>query len=138
MEHCCNGCSIVGVNSTAQATFTSRNSYWNSVCYRTAHLHGGITVSGADSNIYQIRDKIRDGAAATPSLTFDNQIQQVYSDQVQMLLVFLLAGTETRKGKGTGIDLTGLQVDSTLGSTTPFFKVDTAAPKLSIGATATS
>ena len=129
---------FVGLTSTAQANLQAGLAVTGTASVTGAcTFTGGITVSGSDSTIDQAEIKLRDGAAATPSLTFDNSLTTGLFRSSGDVIGVSTGGTETTNLKGTGIDTTGLQVNSTLGSTTPFFKVDTATPKLILGAAAT-
>jgi hypothetical protein len=105
-----------------------------------ATFNGGITVSGADSSIDRALIKLNDGTASAPSLTFS----EVASNQTGLFkqasnkIGVSFSGTEGVRLDGTNyIDTKGLQIDATLGSTTPFINVETTTPKFSIGAAAT-
>ena len=103
-----------------------------------ATFNGGITVSGADSSVDRASVKLVNGDAGTPSLSFTNSSQTGLFRQGADAIGISFAGTEGIRLDGTNyIDTQGLQVNSTRGSTTPFLKVETATPKLSIGAAAT-
>ena len=103
-----------------------------------ATFNGGITVSGADSSVDRASVKLVNGDANAPSLSFTNSTQTGLFRQAADAIGISFAGTEGIRLDGTNyLDTQGLQVNSTRGSTTPFLKVETATPKLSIGAAAT-
>ena len=116
----------LGVSSTS--TFTGM-----------ATFNGGITVSGADSSIDRAAVKLIDGSASTPSLTFSDASSNTtgFFKQAANKIGVTFSGTEGVRLDGTNyLDTKGLVIDATLGSTTPFFKVETTTPKLSIGTAA--
>ena len=136
------------INSTGLASLSGLNTTANISCQGTlavqqtstftglATFNGGITVANADSSIDRAAIKLQDGTAGTPSLGFTNADSSTTGlfRQAANKIGISLAGTEKIRLDATnGIDTTGLQVNSTLGSSTPFFKVDTTTPKLNIG-----
>ena len=129
---------FVGLTSTAQANLQAGLAVTGTASVSGAcTFTGGITVSGADSTIERGLIKLKDGTVAAPTLTFDNSLTTGLFRSSGDVIGISTGGTETTNLKSTGIDTTGLQVNSSLGSTTPFFKVDTATPKLILGAAAT-
>ena len=98
----------------------------------------GINVSGAQSTISQALITIDDGGAATPSLALANSTQTGFYRYAADQLGFAAVGVEKAILDTNGVTSTGLTVDASLTATTPFFKVDTATPKLTVGAAATN
>ena len=136
------------VNSTGLGSFSGLNTTANISCSGTLTVqqtstftglgtfNGGITVANADSSIDRAAIKLQDGSAATPSLGFTNADSPTTGlfRQAANVIGISIAGTEKIRLDATNsLDTTGLQVHSTLGSSTPFFKVDTTTPKLNIG-----
>ena len=100
-----------------------------------ATFNGGVTISGADSSIDRTNIKILDGSATLPSLTFSDSGSNTTGlfKQAANKIGVTFSGTEGVRLDGTNyIDTKGLQIDAALDSSTPFFKVETTTPKLSI------
>ena len=93
-----------------------------------------VSVSGADTTLVQTTAKLADGTAAAPSsLAFDNSTTTGLFRSNTDVIGITVAGTETYRLDATTFDAPKLQVDSTLGSTTPFFKVDPTTNNVLIG-----
>ena len=103
-----------------------------------ATFSGGITSTGADNTLDQVDLELQDGSALTPSLSFDNSDTTGLFRADADVLGVTTAGTETSRFTSSGFDTTGLKVHSTLNASTPFFNVDTATPKLTVGDAATN
>ena len=125
---------FVGLTTSAQANLNAGVAVTGTGSFSgLATFNGGINVSGADSDLVRGLIKLRDGTAAAPTLSFDNSTTTGLFRSSGDVIGVSIAGTEATTFKSTGIDSTGLQIDATIGSSTPFFKVDTATPKLNIG-----
>jgi len=103
-----------------------------------ATFNGGITSTGSDNTLDQVDLELQDGSALTPSLSFDSSDTTGLFRADADVIGITTAGTETSRFTSSGFDTTGLKVHSTLNSSTPFFNVDTATPKLTVGAAATN
>ena len=136
------------INATGLASLSGLNTTANIVCQGTATVqqtstftgiatfNGGITVSGADSSIDRAAVKILDGTAASPSLSFsntDSATTGLFRESANKIGISVAGTEKIRIDSLNVLDTTGLQVNTTLGSSTPFFKVDTATPKLNVG-----
>ena len=97
-----------------------------------ATFNGGITTSGA-TTLVQTTAKLADGSDASPSLAFDNSASTGLFRSAGDKIGISIAGTETFTLGADGFDAPKLQIDSTLGNTTPFFKVDPSANAVTIG-----
>ena len=97
-----------------------------------ATFNGGITTVGA-TTLVQTNAKFADGAAATPSISFDNSTTTGLFRSSGDVIGVTIAGTETFTLGATGFDAPKLQVDNTLGNITPFFKVDPTTNNVLIG-----
>ena len=98
-----------------------------------ATFNGGLTTAGV-TTLVQTSAKLADGTAAAPSLAFDNSAQTGLFRSAGDKIGISVAGTELFTiDATTGFDAPKLQVDATLGNTTPFFKVDPAANAVTIG-----
>ena len=97
-----------------------------------ATFNGGITTVGA-TTLVQTTAKFADGTAALPSLAFDNSTTTGLFRPSGDVIGVSIAGTETFTLGATGFDTPKIQVDTTLGNTTPFFKVDPTTNNLLIG-----
>ena len=99
-----------------------------------ATCNGGVTVTGGPSSIEQLTAKFADGTASQPSISFDNSNTSGLFQSAVGQIGFSLGGVHVGNlSTNEGFDFTKLQVDSTIGSLTPFFKVDTGNNKLEIG-----
>jgi hypothetical protein len=98
-----------------------------------ATFSGGITSTAAASTISQLTGKFADGTAAAPTIAFDNSATTGLFRSAGDVIGVTIAGTETFTLGATGFDTPKLVVDSTLASTTPFFKVDPTTNNLLIG-----
>jgi len=126
--------SFTGLNTSSTANLNAGLAVTGTSTFSLgATFSGGITVSGADSTMERATITLKDGTAAAPSIGFDNSTSTGLFRSAGDVLGITTGGTETTTFKGTGIDTVGLQVNSTLGSTTPFLKVDTTTPKLILG-----
>ena len=136
------------INSTGLASLSGLNTTANISCQGTltvqqtstftglATFNGGVTVSGADSSIDRAAIKLQDGTAATPSLGFantDSSTTGLFRESANKIGVSIAGTEKLRFDSVNGIDTTGLSVNSSLGSSNPFFKVDSATPKINIG-----
>ena len=97
-----------------------------------ATFNGGITTAGV-TTLVNTTAKLADGTESAPTLTFDNSDTTGLFRQAADVLGITIAGTETFRLSSAGFDTAKLQVDASLGSITPFFKVDPAANSLTIG-----
>ena len=97
-----------------------------------ATFNGGITTAGP-TTLVQTTAKLADGTAAAPSLAFDNSTTTGLFRSNTDVIGITVAGTETYRLDANTFDTPKLQVDSTLGSTTPFFKVDPTTNNVLIG-----
>ena len=131
---------LVGITSSGNVSITGTLGVSSTSSFTgMATFSAGITVSGADSSIDRALVKLIDGTALAPSLTFSNADSNTTGlfRQAANVIGVSFSGTEKiRLDSSYGIDTNGLQVHSTLGSTDPFFKVDSATPKLTLGTAA--
>ena len=97
-----------------------------------ATFNGGITTAGV-TTLIQTTAKLADGTAAAPTLTFDNSATTGLFRSAADVIGVSIAGTETFTLGATGFDAPKLQVDTTLGNASPFFKVDPTANSVVIG-----
>ena len=74
-----------------------------------------------------------DGTAAAPTFAFDNSATTGLFRSAADVIGVTIGGTETFTLGATGFDTPKLQVDTTLGNTTPFFKVDPTTNNVLIG-----
>ena len=122
---------IAGTNGTFSGTLAVQTT---STFTGMGTFNGGITVSGASSSIDQATIKLDDGAEATPTLTFTNSNTTGFYRSASNTIGITLGGTQFGEiGASRGIDAKLFQADATVGSLTPFFKVDTANSKVQIG-----
>jgi len=98
--------------------------------------NGGITAQGAASDIDDLTAKLSDGTAAAPSLTLKNSPTTGFYRADADKLGISVSGTQFGQLSSNGLDLKTLVVDQTVDSTTPFFKVDSANTKVSVGSAA--
>ena len=97
-----------------------------------ATFNGGITTGGV-TTLVQTTASLADGAAATPTLNFDNSQTTGLFRQDADVIGISIAGVETFRLGADGYDGAKLQIDSTLGNVSPFFKVDPSANSVTIG-----
>ena len=133
------------VGSTGNATFTSINgstgtfsgtltAQSTSTFTGLATFSGGISATGADSTISKLTGKLADGTALLPSLAFDNSTTTGFFRSAADKIGISVAAAELfTLDATTGFDAPKLQVDATLGNTSPFFKVDPANNAVSVG-----
>ena len=98
--------------------------------------NGGINAQGAASEIDDLTAKLSDGTAAAPSLTLKNSPTTGFYRADADKLGITVSGTQFGQLSSNGLDLKTLVVDQTVDSTTPFFKVDSANTKVSVGSEA--
>ena len=134
--------SLTGLTSSGNVSITGTLGVTSTSTFTgMATFNGGITVNGADSSIDRANIKILDGTAGAPSLTFSDASSNTtgFFRQDANKIGISFSGTEGIRLDGTNyIDTKGLAIDSTLGATSPFFKVETTTPKLNIGTAATN
>ena len=125
--------SFNGGVSTSTGTFTGvLTASSTSTFTGLATFNGGITTAGA-TTLVQTTAKFADGLAATPSISFDNSATTGLFRQAADVIGVSIAGTDKFRFDTNTFDAPKLQVDSTLGSTTPFFKVDPTTLNVLIG-----
>ena len=125
--------SFNGGVSTTTGTFTGvLTASSTSTFTGLATFNGGITTAGA-TTLVQTTAKFADGLAATPSISFDNSATTGLFRQAADVIGVSIAGTDKFRFDTNTFDTPKLQVDSTLGSTTPFFKVDPTTLNVLIG-----
>ena len=98
-----------------------------------ATFNGGVTSTSAASTISQLTAKFADGTAGAPTIAFDNSTTTGLFKSNTDVIGITVAGTETYRLDANTFDTPKLQVDTTLGSTTPFFKVDPTTNNVLIG-----
>ena len=98
-----------------------------------ATFNGGITTAGA-TTLVQTNAKLANGAAGTPSLSFDNSnTTGLFLSSNNVIGVSIAGNARFTLDETLGLDAPQLQVDSTLGNSTPFFKVDPTNNNVLIG-----
>ena len=97
-----------------------------------ATFNGGITTAGV-TTLVQTTAKLADGTAAAPTLAFDNSLTTGLFRSTGDVIGVSIAGAETFTLGATGFDAPKLQVDTTLGNASPFFKVDPTTNDVVIG-----
>ena len=125
--------SFNGGVSTSTGTFTGVLTASSTSAFTgLATFNGGLTTVGA-TTLVQTTAKFADGLAATPSISFDNSATTGLFRQAADVIGVSIAGTDKFRFDTNTFDTPKLQVDSTLGSTTPFFKVDPTTLNVLIG-----
>ena len=97
-----------------------------------ATFNGGLTTAGV-TTLVQTTAKFADGTATAPTITFDNSATTGLFKQAADVIGITIAGVEKFRLDTNTFDAPKLQVDTTVGSTTPFFKVDPSTNNVLIG-----
>ena len=128
------GVSSSGPVSGSTATFTSTGTFSGLLT-----ASGGISSTATASTINDLTTTIADGAAATPSLSFNTSNTTGLFHQETDVIGVSVAGTQIGNIGAAGPLFTGLSIDAAVNPIGPdkFFTVETTTPKISIGATAT-
>ena len=95
-------------------------------------FNGGITTAGV-TTLVQTTASLADGSEGAPTLNFDNSLTTGLFRQAADSIGVAIAGTETFRLSSAGFDTAKLQIDSTLGNVSPFFKVDPSTNSFTIG-----
>jgi len=120
---------IRGTTGTFTNTFEAQST---STFTGLATFNGGITTAGV-TTLVQTTAKLADGTAAAPTLAFDNSATTGLFRSAGDIIGVSIAGTETFTLGATGFDAPKIQIDSTLGNVSPFFKVDPTTNNVIIG-----
>ena len=97
-----------------------------------ATFNGGITTAGV-TTLVQTSALFADGNNAAPSIAFDNSTSTGIFRSSANVIGISNSGTEKYRFSADTFDAPAIQVDGTLGSTAPFFKVDPTVNKVLIG-----
>ena len=95
----------------------------------------GVQISGGTSSIANTSLKVTDGAAATPSISFDNSSTTGLFRSAADVIGVAIGGTEKGTVGTDGLFFTGLKLDADITNANPFFNVNTTTSKLELGPT---
>ena len=120
------------ITTTANANFGGTLAVTSTSTFTgLATFNGGLTTAGA-TTLVNTSASLVDGLVSEPALKFDSaQTTGLFYNAGDIGVT--VAGTEKLRLGATGIDAHRIQVDSTLGNTTPFFTVDPTTNNLLIG-----